>query len=352
VGQPTSAGWQWKHGSLETPPPASIDESQLVSLLASAWTLEAHEIRYIPKGAGSYHWVVGADTGPRWFVAIDDLDTKPWIGPSRSATFEGLGAAYEAARVLEHRVGLGFVVGPCQCADGSVVVRLSDQFSMAVFPYVDGRAGIWGEPITETDCLHLLEMFAQLHGTPVRSELGIGTRPLELPERASLQSTLDSLGSPWRGGPMSELARAALSDHVQDVEGRLEQFDSLAQELNMTEVTQVVTHGEPHPGNLIHSADGLRLIDWDTVALSRPERDLWMLHDASPACLSRYEELTGTRVNDVAIRLFRLAWSLSDISYFAAGFRGPHEETDWTRQKWSVLRRLLEEESSAPYGTP
>jgi spectinomycin phosphotransferase len=336
---------------LDTPPPTSVDEGQLVSLLASAWTIETHEIRYVPTGAGSYHWVVDADWGQRWFVAIDDLDTKPWIGQSRSATFEGLGAAYEAARALEHRVGLGFVVGPLQCSDGSVVVRLSDRFSMAVFPYVDGRAGIWGEPITEAGRLNLLEMLSRLHGTPVRSELGIGTRPLELPERASLQSTLDSLGSPWQGGPMSELARAALSAHVPDVKGWLEQFDTLARQLSRTEATQVVTHGEPHPGNLIHSADGLRLIDWDTVALSRPERDLWMLHDASPACLSRYEELTGTRVNDVAIRLFRLAWGLSDISYFSARFRDSHEETDWTRQKLNVLHRLLEGEPSAPYGT-
>lgn len=322
-----------------------------MSLLASAWALVAQEIRYVPKGAGSYHWVVDADRDSTWFVAIDDLDTKPWIGQSRSATFEGLGAAYEAAWVLENRAGLSFVVGPLRCADGSVIVRLSDQFSMAVFPCVDGRAGIWGERITESDRLVLPEVLSQLHGTPVHSELGIEPRPLELPERASLQSALDSLESPWQGGPMSELARAALSDHVRDVNGWLEQFDSLAHQLNMTESTQVITHGEPHPGNLIHSARGLRLIDWDTVALSRPERDLWMLYDASLECFSRYEELTGARLNDVAIRLYKLAWSLSDIASFSVMFRGSHEETTWIRQKWNAFRRLLDGEPSDPFGT-
>src|SRR4029077_13351490 len=64
----------------------------------------------------------------------------------------------------------------------------------------------------------------------------------------------------------------------------------------------VITHGEPHPGNIIRvapnaDADGLAaaddaaagatggagpasgaimLIDWDTVGLAPPERDLWM----------------------------------------------------------------------------
>jgi spectinomycin phosphotransferase len=31
----------------------------------------------------------------------------------------------------------------------------------------------------------------------------------------------------------------------------------------------VVTHGEPHPGNLIQTSAGLVLIDWDTVAVAR-----------------------------------------------------------------------------------
>jgi spectinomycin phosphotransferase len=328
-----------------------VHESQLTSLLASGWALDAREIRYVPKGAGSYHWVVEADGDCRYFVTIDDLDTKPWIGRSRSTTFGGLRAAYESAHVLESQAGLGFVVGPLRCADGSVIVRLSDQFSMAVFPFVDGAAGTWGEPITKAERLNLLEVLSRLHGAPIRGELGIGVRPLDLPERASLQSVLDSLDSPWHGGPMSEPAWTALSDHALDVKVWLDEYNFLARQLDSTEATQVITHGEPHPGNLMHTVDGLRLIDWDTVALSRPERDLWMFHDDSSEGFSRYEELTGTKVNDVAIRFYKLEWSLSDIASFSAMFRGAHKETQWTRQKWSGFRRLLEGEPSAPYGT-
>jgi spectinomycin phosphotransferase len=329
-----------------------VHESQLISLLASAWALDAREIRYVPKGAGSYHWVVDVNWGGlKCFVAVDDLDTKPWIGRSRGTTFEGLGAAYEAARVLESRPGLGFVVGPLRCADGSVVVRLSDQFSMAVFPFVDGGAGSWGDPISKADRMILLEVLSRLHGTPVHGEFSIGARPLDLPERASLQSVLDSLDSPWHGGPISEPARAALSDHALDVKVWLDEFESLAHQLDTTEATHVITHGEPHPGNLMHTAHGLRLIDWDTVALSRPERDLWMFHDVSSQGFSRYEELTGTRVNDAAIRFYTLEWSLSDIASFSVMFRGSHTETEWIRQKWDGFRRLLEGEASAPYGT-
>ena len=198
----------------------------------------------------------------------------------------------------------------------------------------------------------MIELLSRLHTAPVPSELGIRPRRFDLPERASLQSSLDSLDSPWQGGPISEVARAALSDHAHEVARWLEEFDDLAQQLTTTEATQVITHGEPHPGNLIYGVEGLRLIDWDTVALSRPERDLWMLDDDSPRCFSRYEELTGTRVNDVAIRFYQLAWSLSDVASFSAMFRGSHQETRWIRQKWSGFLRLLEGDPSAPYKTP
>jgi aminoglycoside phosphotransferase (APT) family kinase protein len=38
---------------------------------------------------------------------------------------------------------------------------------------------------------------------------------------------------------------------------------------------RVITHGEPHPGNLMVTDRGPVLIGWDTVGLARPERDLW-----------------------------------------------------------------------------
>ena len=38
-----------------------------------------------------------------------------------------------------------------------------------------------------------------------------------------------------------------------------------------------MTHGEPHAGNVMRTDEGRLLVDWDTVALAPPERDLWML---------------------------------------------------------------------------
>jgi len=319
--------------------------------MSTGWALNADAIEYVPKGVGSYHWVV--DAGPKYFVTVDDLDTKPWIGSERDPTFEGLGAAYDATWVLHHEAGLGFVVAPLRRPDGSTVVRLCDRYSMAVFPFVEGRAGRWGEPVADPVRTALLRVLARLHQTTGHLGDRIGRRPLDVPERSSLAKALHELDQPWTGGPLSEPARHALADHAVDVTGWLSDLDDLAHRLTDEDEDEdeadVPTHGEPHPGNLMHGADGLHLVDWDTLALARRERDLWML-DGGSGGLALYEHLTGRTINSAAVSFYRLAWTLSDIASFAAMFRSPHEETRWMRQKWSGFERLLGGAPSAPFG--
>jgi spectinomycin phosphotransferase len=127
-------------------------------------------------------------------------------------------------------------------------------------------------------------------------------------------------------------------------------LDVLARELEGAGGPLVVTHGEPHPGNLIRAGRELRLVDWDTVALARRERDLWMLADGTPDALALYEELTGTTTSDRAITFYRLAWTLSDIASVAAMFRSTHHRSRRAERQWRAFQRLVDGASSAPYG--
>ena len=337
---------------METPHPESVDDDDVTTALATGWALKADMVRYVPKGGGSYHWIAEAGGEPAWFVTVDDLDTKPWIGATRDSVLAGLAAAYEAAFVIQHQADLDFVVGPLQSSGGSVTVPLSEQYSMAVFPFVDGQAGSWGDPPDASLRETVLQMLASLHTSTVPSSVRIGRRALDLPERPMLLEALDSLDRPWEGGPLSEPARHLLERHAGNVTARLEHFDLLADRLGETEDTCVVTHGEPHPGNLIQTPSGLRLIDWDTVALARPERDLWMLDAGSADRFATYEDRTGIRVDDTAIAFYRLTWTLSDIACVAELFRSAHQESASVRQKWHAFGRLLEGESSTPFGAP
>jgi spectinomycin phosphotransferase len=287
-----------------------------------------------------------------YFLTVDDLDTKPWIADRREATFHGLRTAYEAAWALQHRAGLGFVVGPIRSRDGSVIVRISDRYSAALFPFVDGVPGQWGQPVPHVLRTRLLHELAALHQATDAIDAPIPRRPPDVPERPLLTAALEDLDRRWDAGPLSEPARHSLAYHADAVTGWLVEMDALAGRLQVEPREAVITHGEPHPGNLIQTDLTIRLIDWDTAALAIPERDLWMLDDGSREAFAPYEQETGRTVSDTAVRFYQLAWTLSDIAWLAHLFRMPHRRTQWLEFKWRGFEALLDGTPSAPYGMP
>jgi spectinomycin phosphotransferase len=325
---------------VESPPPLDLDELSLADAVARSWHLDVGQLRYIPKGFGSYHWLAETPTH-KYFVTVDDLNTKPWLGASPDSTFEGLEVAYDAAVALHRQADLSFVVAPIPQHSGGAALRLSQRYALTVFPFMGGEPGVWGDPIGQTDRERLLRQLAELHrSTPLAASRGL-RHGHALPGRAGLESALDDLDRPWEGGLFSDLARRELADHAATVRQWLTVFDHLAGLVEDAGDEQVITHGEPHPGNLIRTEDGVLLVDWDTVGVAPPERDLWMLDDGSPNTLAPYTEASGRSVDAAAIRLFRLAWRLSEIVAFTALFRSDHERNRDTEKSWRALSQSL-----------
>ena len=134
-------------------------------------------------------------------------------------------------------------------------------------------------------------------------------------------------------GPYSEAAREWLVDHASALSRHLRTFDVLARSLDGAEL--VVTHGEPHPGNVLRVDGRPMLIDWDTVALAPRERDLFML--GGDLALAEYAAATGYVPDPDRIALYRLAWDLGDVAAFMARFRASHEDDADTRDSWTYL---------------
>jgi spectinomycin phosphotransferase len=87
--------------------------------LAEGWNLHPASMQYVPEGGGSYHWkLTGEDRRP-YFVTVDDLDGKGWMGDTRGAVFTGLRLALSTAAALQYQVGLEFVVAPIAARDGT-----------------------------------------------------------------------------------------------------------------------------------------------------------------------------------------------------------------------------------------
>jgi spectinomycin phosphotransferase len=101
----------------------------------------------------------------------------------------------------------------------------------------------------------------------------------------------------------------------------------------------VITHGEPHPGNLLMGASGaMFLVDWDTVRLAPPERDLWWLLEAGPADWAAYRAEGGTStVDEDAAAFYRERWALTDLALSVAALRRARERTADGEVSWRAL---------------
>jgi spectinomycin phosphotransferase len=253
-----------------------------------------------------------------------------------------LHAAFDIARLLHDQVHLPFVVAPIPTRAGDVTRRLTPRYSLAVFPFLDGRTGDFDDPLSSQGRERLLHILAALHLSTPAVASRARRHGVDLPGRVDLDVALGDLGQPWSGGPFSEPARSQLTDTAAVVSDLLRRFDELAAQVQAN-AEPVITHGEPHPGNLITQRSRMLLVDWDTVALAPPERDLWLLDDGLPDSFAPYSQAIGRAVDSTAVTLYRLSWMLADIAAFVTLFRSAHQRNQDTEKAWDALTGTLKQ---------
>jgi spectinomycin phosphotransferase len=320
--------------------PADLTGAELTAALARHWHLAAAGLEYLPVGYGGWHWSATDTRGTRWFVTASRLDT--------SSAFADLDATMTAAAALA-RAGLGFVVAPRRTAAGQAACLIRPGWAVTLFPFAAGVPGHFGDQTTAAGRAEVTGMLAALHGQHPGGALP--ARPLQPASRVVLEQALRERGQEWHGGPYSEAARTLVSGRAAELARALAVFDELCAAVAAEGRPAVLTHGEPHPGNLLRRDGRYLLIDWDTAGLAPPERDLWWVASDSGAEAARYAELTGREVSRAALELYRLRWDLDDAGLVVADLRAPHGDDEDTRTGWGGLRGAVSRLSAAAWRT-
>jgi spectinomycin phosphotransferase len=311
--------------------PANIRDRDVAAALARQWALNLQDLSYLPVGFGGYHWLGVDQAGSRWFVTVSDL-AAPWV--------LDLPAAMQTAAWLATEARLEFVVAPVPTRAGRVVGSLDSRHALTLFPYLEATPSRCQDPIDDGDRAALIDMLAALH-TATPTGVLVPSRPLELASRPAIDQALASLSVPWNGGPFAEPGRDLLARYERPLRQAFARFDGLLHRVRQAGGPYVITHGEPHPGNLLRTRTGLCLIDWDMTALARPERDLWWVISGDLDA-ARYSWRTGWTVSPDALALYRLRWGLDDLAEFLSAIRGPHQRTADTLVYWTGLQETLE----------
>ncbi len=188
-----------------------------------------------------------------------------------------------------------------------LAVGFGSHHSVALYPFVCGARHRYGEALAASDRRSVLELLVAVHATPDPIRAGALVDDFGVPRRAELLHALDRPWSRWDTGPYGEPARLLLASRAAHVVRLLDQHGRLATRARACPERMVLTHGEPHPGNLIEADDGWRLVDWDTALIAPPERDLWMIEPGDGSIVGAYEKATGRPVVASVLELYRLS---------------------------------------------
>jgi spectinomycin phosphotransferase/16S rRNA (guanine(1405)-N(7))-methyltransferase len=330
-------------------PPDDLTPAVLADALGRTWALAVATMEYRPVGWGSHHWEVVDTLGGRWFITVDDLLQKRHTREEPlDLTFLRLQGSLSAAVALREQ-GHTFVVAPVLGAPSTggplsggtsagpdSVVRVGDRFALAVYPFVVGESFEWGAFSSPEHRVAVLELMVTLHSAPVPAAAPVDR--FAIPQRDDLVAALDGMPS-TEDGPYAARAAHLLTRHAAPIRRLLARYDELVSRADPSRM--VLTHGEPHPGNTMRSPQGWLLIDWDTLLVAQPERDLWALASQTPSIVDDYASATGVTPRPDMLELFGVRWNIADIAVDVARFRRGHADTPDDAQSFKLLTSLV-----------
>jgi len=320
-------------------PPTGLSDADVEEVIERAWGVAVDSLEYRPIGFGSHHWVATYDQDVRHFVTVDELNSESRVGDEVSVLGLHLRPALLAAVDLR-AFGCSFVVAPITTKAGDPCIQFGG-YAAALFPFIEGQSFSFEVPFGEAGRDQVLEMVVALHRVPIAAIRPPAADGFVIPWLDQLDPSMDQDGEAGSNGPHAGVASRLLIDNEAEIRRLIASYRTLVDRYQSDPVPAVVTHGEIHPGNLMVASEGWKIVDWDTVLLAPPERDLWRLAQEDASMLRAYADATGTAPNQWLVDLYRIRWDLAEIASFAAEFRKPHEDTEDGRKALEILRSVL-----------
>jgi Phosphotransferase enzyme family len=272
-------------------------------------------------------------------VTVDELSSESRIGDEASVLGLHLRPALEAATDL-HAFGCRFVVAPITSKTDDPFVQFA-RYAVALLPFIDGQGFSFEESFGEADRDQILELVGELHRVPTTAIRPPAMDGFVVPWLDQLERSMHHDREDGSNGPNEAVASQLLIDHEAKIRRLITRYGTHVARYLRVPCPVVVTHGEIHPGNVMATPEGWVIVDWDTVLLAPPERDLWRLAQGGGSVLRAYEDATGTAPNEWLVDLYGIRWDLAEIASFAAEFRKPHEDTEDSRKALEILHSVV-----------
>ena len=259
--------------------PRNFDRDALVSTLR-AWELSVTSLSYLPVGAGAHHYLAvdwAGNVGSSRSTGSSASCSRCWARPSRPGSMltsrrRSRRSSVRSARPL-----------PCAMADSSSSTNDHHSGRRRAGRLDDETRYRFSHSSTESRTSTVLMAAGgcskRLAGsTPQLTQFRPGSRnATRSPCRTNTAFSPRSTTCGHRGHPvLTENRRGAgFREKAPMILDMFKRCDELADAVRAADNPWVVTHGQMHPGNIVHTEDdNLLLVDWDTVVVAPRERDM------------------------------------------------------------------------------
>ena len=283
-----------------------LDEAELVAVVREQYGESSDRLEFEPVGEDS------------WCYRLGEL----WVSLRRDLRGH-FPAAYEAASLLWQE-GNESVMAPLAGADGEVV-RTVCGHPVVVFPHV--AAAPVAVPLAPGELDDVVGVLSCLHGS-------VTTAPLSRERyELSFEDDLDwsinhAIEQGSETGPYSARLRALIRANQRTIVSLRAELKDLAATCAASDSPFVLTHGEPHPGNILRHGDRLLLADWGELMWGPAERDWYHVISSlggSPRCRPDF------------LRFYEIRWWLSEFAEYATRFFREHDGGQEDVAMWGRL---------------
>ncbi len=313
----------------------AFDKRELLKHLVTAYKLPLQSITFLPEGEDSYGYIIASETGEKYFAKASTS-----VPSSR----------LHVASLLRHQCNISGIVAPLKTQDGQQTMAWQ-HFQVSLFPFIEGKTrwDLWkaGADFTDTQLSETGALLATIHGcSNTIASNHLTSAKYDLPLRHEFHTVLEAPSK--KTTPQNQYQKQLLElliQHKSEILQTLERYESLGHSAAALQIPFVITHGDPTPGNLILDLENrLHLIDWDSVCLGPPEKDLVAFTgERFEVVLERYltesEEKASLYADIFGFYIYE--WTINEIRDYGTKILFRHNNAKQNEYDWESLQDYL-----------
>ena len=226
---------------------------------------------------------------------------------------------------LLRNAGIGQIIPIIKTVRGQKAQRI-DEFTLTVFPFIDGRDG-FSRDLTNDQWYTLGKVMKQIHeiNVPTRVQTKIRRESYSSKWRQALRSLYPLIEAEPSGDRIAVNLLTFMKKHMTAIHRLVDRTEQLAQMAQDQSSQIVLCHSDLHGGNvLIDENDAIYVVDWDDPIIAPKERDLMFIGGGVANVWNKshekelfYKGYGKTEVNMTLLAYYRHERIVEDIAVYS-----------------------------------